>query len=359
MKVYFDSTCLMTPELTGVGVYAQQTFLHLKKHHKQLKPVFKGSRSLSLNCIENHIGEPATAYWSFLQDSFHKKNTLFHGPDFRMICQNRKVKRVVTVHDLVVFHEGYNDSRFRERGQKAMNILFKKIRPDHIIVPSLTVKNEVLERYPEYSDKVTAIYHGGNHLTTNLIEEVDGGSAPFKKQNPYFLFIGHLENRKNVERIIKGFEIFCERHKDYSLVLIGKDGFGAQGIHQQIAGSRFKKQIQFKGYLTSCELKQYYQNATGFVFPSLYEGFGFPLIEAMLASCPVITSHYGAMKEVAEEAACFVDPLNVESIAHGMAQMTDKGLRSSLIEKGLKRGQFFQWEKSASKVYEVYLNLLL
>ncbi len=349
----------MPQQITGIGVYAQQLLLELIKKNPSVKCVFKGSRFFAENSLLDKTGLSASPYWPVLNDLWLKSSSIFHGPDFKMICENKKIPRVVTVHDLVVFHDGFNDPKFRERGQQALHHLLDKQRPDHIIVPSRVIQEELIERFPHYKDRVTAIHHGGDHLYQSLSEKSEPVSFNSKSlfEQPYFLFVGHLENRKNLSGMIKAFEVFCEKNKEHQFVVIGKNGFGAENIHALISSSKYKARIHWLGYVSQSELKNFYAHACAFVFASYYEGFGFPIIEAMIEGAPVITSNYGAMKEVAGEAALFVDPKEIESMVAAFHNVIDPSLREMLISKGQIRAQDFRWSSHSDQTLSVYHNI--
>ncbi len=355
MRVLFDATCLIPEKLSGIGVYAKNLFLSLQTVHQEMVPVYKKSRLLKTKFIARHIGEKGSAFFD-TPLLMSNKPTLLHGPDFRLLSSNSKLKKVVTVHDIAVFHENFNSQKFRDSGQQQMNFLFEKCQPDRVIVPTETVKHEILNRWQGWEDRVVAIPHGGDHLLAKT-DKVTGTQAP-GHDFPYFLYVGHLENRKNLDGILSAFEKYCEQDSEIRLVLVGKDGFNAQSFHQRIQASKFKDRILLKGFVTDQALATLYQQARAFLFPSFYEGFGFPILEAMALGCPVLTSNFGSMKEVAGQAAFLVDPHSLESMQDGLKALHESdSQRQKLIEAGLSRVKQFTWQNTAQQVVQVYKEL--
>lgn len=352
-KLIFDATCLMPDRLSGVGVYAQNLFMEMERQMYHPQPVIMASRLLKDSHVQEHIKKEAKPFWPL--PSFKKsKNSIFHGPDFRLMAGSGGYLRVVTIHDLAVFHRGFNAESFRSRGQAMIKKLIAQ-RPDHIVVPSLEVAREVKDLFPQVADRVTAIYHGVDHLRQQKLSLVTDPYAG----GGYFLYVGHIEKRKNVGAIVDAFNIVAEKNPDVKLVLVGKNGFAYKEILQKIAGSPHRKRIVQPGFVTNDQLFDLYKNALGFLFPSFYEGFGFPILEAMLIGSPVITSNLGTMKEVAGDAALFADPDSPEDLAQQMMSICSSStLRDELVAKGKAHAEPFTWEKSALQYGRVYYNLL-
>ena len=347
MQVIFDVTCLMPEKLSGIGVYSKNLYRALQSEGIECLPVVKVSRAFKKNHVFDHIEKKPKIFID--RPRLRKKDWVLHGPDFRLLSARDVYKKIVTVHDVAVFHQGFNSEPFRERGQSLMRALIHEDRPDSIIVPSETIRDEVVEHFPETQGKVFAIPHGVDHFSFEMI------TAPFKPDYPYFLYIGHLEKRKNLKGVIEAFEIHCDKIKDTRLIVVGKEGFGGGELISMMENSRHKHRILYKGYVSSPHLKALYKGAQAFVFPSFYEGFGFPILEAMKFECPVITSNHGTMAEVAGDSALLVDAQSNESISEAMNRLCDDhSYRKKLIEKGCKRVEEFTWKKTAQRVLNLY-----
>jgi glycosyltransferase involved in cell wall biosynthesis len=170
------------------------------------------------------------------------------------------------------------------------------------------------------------------------------------------LFVGALQRRKNVIRLVEAFEQIAP---DWRLVLAGSFGFGSEEILARIQASSRRKNIQVLGYVPESVLRNLYQRASLFAFPSLDEGFGMPLLDAMAHGVPILTSNVSALPEVSGDAALLVDPTDVTSIAAGLRRLIDdQALREELSQKGLARCREFTWEKAVEKTWRVYQELL-
>lgn len=345
---YFDVTPLMTPDITGVGVYTKELFFSLKEIGCSLKPVYKLSRFSKRKHIKTHISQDAKAYIPL----FHQSG-LLHGTDFKLLTSSSKIKKVLTIHDLAVYREDLLDSQFCRLGQEKIEKEIEK-NPEAIIVPTEFVKEELVTRFPSLVEKTFAIHHGCDHLPSQDREQDEGEVG-----SKYFLYVGRLEKRKNVSGLIEAFNLFCEKKEDVNLIIVGSEGFGAKEIKEKAQSSVCRQRIIFKGYVDNERLKTLYQNAMAFVYPSLYEGFGIPLIEAMRMSIPVLTSSFGAMKEVGGEGALLVDTLDGPSFAHALLNLaTSEELRQQLICRGYNRSLEFTWEQTAEQTLAVYNTII-
>jgi glycosyltransferase involved in cell wall biosynthesis len=170
------------------------------------------------------------------------------------------------------------------------------------------------------------------------------------------LNVGALQRRKNVVRLVEAFE---QIGPEWKLLLAGSLGFDSEAGLERIERSPRKRDIQALGYVTDSQLEELYQRASILAFPSLDEGFGMPVLDAMARGVPVLTSNVSAMPEVAGDAALLVDPTDVHAIADGLRRLTtDSELRGTLIRAGLARAGEFTWEKSVAATWHVYQELL-
>lgn len=351
MKVYFDVTCLMPERVSGIGVYARELFSALKLQLATVKPVYKLSRVLKPSSIEKHIGASGKPFLGFLE-SFSDAS-IMHGPDFRLLSYSSRFKKIVTIHDLAVFHDGFNSESFRLSGQKATREVINKGNPDIIVADTQVIADEIRDYFPEFRERVRYIPAGCDHFLKN-----QNGFERKTQKAPYFLYAGHLEARKNILGIVKGFERVAQSYPEARLLLVGKDGFRSDEIRAYIQSSSAKRSIELKGFVSYDELQTLYASATAFLFPSFYEGFGFPVLEAMSLGCPVITSNYGAMSELAGSAALLVDPKSPEEIGAAMVKLLeDSSVVAQLMESGGERWKQYTWERCASQFIDLYKNL--
>ena len=175
----------------------------------------------------------------------------------------------------------------------------------------------------------------------------------------YFLYLGTLEPRKNLVRLIRAYALLREKHPDApALVLAGGKGWQYERIFEASAASDVRGHILFPSYIPSEDMAAVYSGALAFVFPSLYEGFGMPPLEAMACGCPVLTSKAASLPEAVGNAALLCNPMKIKAIARGMELLlTQENLRNMLIERGFRRAKQMSWEAAADKLYQVYSEL--
>jgi glycosyltransferase involved in cell wall biosynthesis len=282
---------------------------------------------------------------------------IFWSPHYNIpILPVRANKRIVTIHD--VYHLAYF---------KALNIVEKAyagiVLPlaahlsDEIITVSAFSKNEIVKYTRVRSEKIEVIHNG---VDLRSFREAKADSAPLMRYQleNYILYVGNIKPHKNVTGLIKAFNIFHKSVPDVKLVIVGqKDKFinGINGLDESIRGLGLDEHVVFTGYVSPEDLHSLYKGAHLFVFPSFYEGFGLPPIEAMAAGIPVVASRAASIPEICGEAVIYVDPHNSEDIARGMlTACQDNELRNALVLKGLDRARAFPWKSSADKHIELF-----
>ncbi len=272
-----------------------------------------------------------------------------------LICPVKKV--VVTLHDVAyeVFPEAYSGFGLWYQRFTARAAIRKAAA---IIAPSEATKRDLVKVFHARSDGITVVHHGFDDTfskKTSIPEKI-------QKLQPYFLCIGRLEARKNTKLLIEAFARFRQDQADTTerLVLIGKPGYGYGEVEQAIAilPKRIQEAIIRPGYVDAHELPAYMQAANAFVFPSLYEGFGIPILEAMAAGTPVLTSDISANPEVADDAAILVDPESVADIAKHLALLaSDELTRTELAKRGKARAAEFSWVKMAEQTHKILVRV--
>ncbi len=265
------------------------------------------------------------------------------------------VKKIVTIHDLGFKHFPKTYSFFQRIFYFISHYWSLKIAQE-IIVPSEFTKNDILNNFYSTKKKITVIplgYSFKNDLSnirikTNLVLD------KYKIKKPFLFYLGRLEKKKNILGLIKAYQEL-KRYKNKieipDLILGGKPGYGYAKIKKEILASENIKEI---GYIASEDLPALYSSALAFIFPSFYEGFGLPLLEAMANNCPVLSSDAGSLPEVGGEAALYFNPFDIEDIKNVMFSIIkDNDLRKKLIKKGNRRVQFFSWQKCAQDTKRV------
>lgn len=224
-----------------------------------------------------------------------------------------------------------------------------------IISVSQNTKSDLIKLYKVKEDKIHVIYEGYDQNQKSKIKNQNDNSK-LKIDHKYIFFVGRLEERKNVINIIRAFEILKEQYKiPHKLVLGGKPGFGYEKIKNEIANVNCAEDIIELGFVSEEEKWNFLKNADVFVFPSLYEGFGLPVIEAQIVGTPVVTSNVSSIPEVANSSAMLIDPNNAEEMADAIYKIiSDEKTKQDLIQKGLENVKRFSWEKCARETAKLF-----
>lgn len=264
-------------------------------------------------------------------------------------------KTIVTVHDLIIYEHpewfpgGISDWFWRRQ------VVPKSIsNADKLIAVSKFTKQQIIDRFGINTKKIKVIYEG---ITTS--ESASGkDSKRFtekKIKEPYILYIGTIEPRKNLVRAIKAFSQVSSSLPNLRFVIAGKKGWKLDEVFATVKELKLEERIIFTGYADDTTKAALYSRASAFVFPSLAEGFGLPVLDAMQSGVPVVTSKTTSLKEVAGEAAVKVDPYSIKSITDGIREIvTNQNLRQELIAKGKFQAAKFSWQKAATQTLQVY-----
>lgn len=262
-------------------------------------------------------------------------------------------KNVITIHDVtpVLFPETQN----------RMHVLHHKLllpyilkRADAVITDSYNSKQDIVRYYGVVDKKVRVIHLGVDETYRPVSEK---GRFVEGIKGPYILNVGTLEPRKNLITLLKAFKLAKAAGIPHKLVIAGLKGWGDTKIEREIKG--IESDIVLAGYLPQEELPGLYSFADLFIYPSLYEGFGLPPLEAMACGTPVITSNVSSLPEVVGDAAITVDPRDEKRLSEMILKvLADRELRESLKRKGLERARLFSWEKTAKETLKVYESVM-
>lgn len=263
----------------------------------------------------------------------------------------KKTKVIVTVHDV-----GFK--RFPELYKKIQvvyhDLTMRRIRKraDTIITDSEFSKREIVELYGIEPERIRVIYLGYDREKFKK-NDVESSAAllKYKIDKPYILYLGRIEKKKNVANMIHAFALSKDKYPDLKLVLAGGSGFDFDAIKQIIIDLKLEHEIIIPGYIQEIDLPQVIASAEVFLFPTFYEGFGLPIIQAMACQTPVVTSDSDPHKEVAGDAALLADPKTPQAIADKInVVLGDNNLRQDLVQRGLKRADEFSWSKTAESI---------
>lgn len=271
-----------------------------------------------------------------------------------------KGKKIATIHDMAMHTM---KDKYTKGQVLTKTILLKNTikHADKLICISEFTKKELMKYYPNIDEsKIEVVYNGFEYNEIDLSKQtVNTILKNFNITKDYLLFVGTLSPHKNIERIIEAFNEIKKEGYDYNLVICGKKGWLYDDIFSKVKKLNLESEIIFTDYVTDEELEVLYRNAKLFVFPSLYEGFGFPPIEAMARKIPVLTSKEGALPEVVGNAALFCDAYSKSDIAKKIIDvLVNKDLSKMLVNQGIERYKYFSWKKTAQLTNEL-LNKLL
>lgn len=355
MKVFFDTTCLGTKQLTGIGVYAKYLLQELQLISSEVKPVIKLSRWKKRKIVESHINENPSLYLPYLPFSLplQKTKNIFHGPDF-FLPQRPDFKKVVTILDVVVFEESLTSLEFATAGQVKFKKMLSVCKPDKIITISNFSKNRILHFFPELKDKVQVIYLGLDHINNpSTIQEAREKTIKLNF-GKFILCLGTIEKRKNTAGVVRAFEILKKEDPALKLVLAGKNGFGSDETHKCIENSNFKKDIHVLDYVDDKTKESLLHEAQVVLFPSVYEGFGLPALEALRIGCPTVTCKSTVFEELISDPRFLADDFSPQAIA----EKTKELLRFTADDRlELKNQNLFSnltWKKTAQETWALY-----
>lgn len=268
---------------------------------------------------------------------------------------NPSVKKVLTVHDIIPIL--FNNLPFVYRFWGPTLKLIKN-RADCVIVDSENTKVDCMKYLKIPEERIKVIYLAADEkfrVIKNKTTIKDELKLRYNVQYPFILYVGNVEVRKNVSALIKSFYKLKKRGIAHKLVLIGARTFGYKKIYELVLELGLSNEVIFTGYVSNEDLVKFYNTADLFVFPSLYEGFRLPPLEAMVSSCPIITSNTSSLPEVVGDAGVMVDPQDFDLLANEIYHLlTNDNLRQELGRKGLERSKMFSWEKTARETWKVY-----
>jgi glycosyltransferase involved in cell wall biosynthesis len=341
LKIALDATYSVGENLTGVGVYSRAILNGLAASHPEVRFRFCYRPHRLLRSFQSAI--PNNASRRLLLKSSAPKADLFHALNQR--ADSAHPRTVCTFHDLFVISGDYSTPNFRAKFTEQARAAAE--RSHRIIAVSQFTARQVEQLLGVDPRRIRVIHHG-------VAPPRDPPANARREQ--IILFVGALQRRKNIVRLVEAFE---QLPRDWRLVLTGSYGFGAEEILARIAASARRSEIQVLGYVTDRVLADLFRRASIFAFPSLDEGFGMPLLDAMANGVPILTSNVSAMPEVAGDAALLVDPLDTDAIASGLNKLIhDSVLRTRLTQAGLERSKEFTWEKAVEKTWGVYEEFL-
>jgi glycosyltransferase involved in cell wall biosynthesis len=341
LTIALDATYSIGDALSGVGLYSREMLFGLAAAHPEVRFDF---------CYRPHrffrswrAAVPKNARRRLLTEPLGPRGAeLFHGLNQRLPRLPLRCA-IATFHDLFVLTGDYSTPEFRARfARQARDAAARSVA---VIAVSAFTKSQVVSLLGVEPSKVHVVHHGIRQL-----------NLPAVAREPVILSVGAIQKRKNIARLVEAFETV---DPTWRLVLAGSFGYGAAEILARIEKSPARGRISVPGYVSPSELAAWYARAQIFAFPSLDEGFGMPVLEAMAAGVAVVASNRSALPEVAGEAAIQVDPESVEALGQALRDLTrNEELRRELVQRGTARALLFTWEKAVRETWEVYRKVL-
>lgn len=282
-------------------------------------------------------------------DIFHE--TTFVAPLFK------KCPVVLTIYDLAYLYLPFCFACRQRLYFKSL--ISQSIRQsDLIIAISENTKKDIINNFSVSPNKIRVIYGGVDEIFRPMVDkkEIEKIKKIYKIKKDFVLAVSLISPRKNIIRLIKAFKLLRNQKKiNIQLVIVGRNGWLYRDVFREAVSSGLEDDIIFCGHIPKKHLLFLYNAASVFAYPSLYEGFGLPILEAMASGCPVVSSNTSSMPEVCGDAALLADPKNVEELSELLYKLfSDESLKNNLIEKGLGRVKEFSWEKTAKETLIAY-----
>jgi len=300
--------------------------------------------------------QPALSYF----EKYFGYPDIIHGTNYS-VYPSKKSLKVANIYDLsFIKYPQYIDNVVKTYNKRIKRCLQWT---DLILTISESSKKDIVEYLEVLPEKVhvtpLASRYYPDYLLKHAVNESEK-SIDYNFSVPYLLFVSTLEPRKNITTLIAAFNYLKQKYKiEHHLVLIGQKGWQYEPIFQAIASSPYQNCIHHLNYLSDELVALFYSKADVFVYPSYYEGFGLPVLEAMTLGAPVVTSNTSSLPEVAGDAAILVDPNDFISLAEAILNViSDRQLRSDLIAKGKARANLYSWERTAKETLQAYRSLL-
>ena len=354
--------------MSGIGRYISELLPYIIKELKE-DVVLLGKKKDLLPYDAKVIKFDAPIYSIQEQMGYRKiipESKLFLSPHFNVpLLPINSQKRIATIHD--AYHLAYyKELSLLQKiyAKKVINSALK--RSDKIITVSNFSKKEILHYTDQkYKDKIEVVYNG---VSDNKLELINYTNELNKKPIPYLLYVGNIKPHKNLERAIEAYALFLKNHPEDKIKplfkIVGKrDGFinGSNNRLEELLNEQpnLKNFIVFTGYITDIELYKLYSEAIALIFPSKYEGFGLPPLEAMKVKCPVLASDIPSIKEICGDSVLYFDPNSIIDISKKINMIySSKYLRNSLIINGNKKYREYTWKESAKIHLNIFKKLL-
>jgi len=372
LKIAVNTRFLLKNKLEGFGWFTFEVFQRIAKQHPEHEFIFFFDRPYDQQFVFAPNVKPVVLfpqarhpflfYWWFefsvTQALKKHKADLFISPDGYLSLRT-KTPQIAVIHDLNFEHYPKDVSWLVSKYYRRFFPRFAQ-KAERIITVSEYSKHDIVMLYGVDSAKIDVAYNGASESFSPITnsEKNSFKQAQTKGKN-YFIFVGALHPRKNIARLLLAFDAFKKNAgTEHQLLIVGSRYNWTTEMENTYQGMQYKNEVIFCGHLTQDQLRHAYGAAEALLFPSYFEGFGIPLVEAMRSGTPVISSNATALKEVAGDAALLFDPMKTGQLTECMLTlMNTPGKKEELIERGLERAKLFTWDNTAHKIWESVLKL--
>jgi glycosyltransferase involved in cell wall biosynthesis len=367
MRIGIDARWLSIDK-GGVGRYTRELLLNLGKIDKDNEYyIYTCGSGIQPHLPDNYLINTKSPlfekamlwYLSLPKDLKHDKVDLFHSPSYFLPFVN-VCKSIITVHDVIpILFPEWRSFKDRLLWRLALQASIKEA--DKIIAPSLSTQKDVINTYSVSEEKIQVIYPGVDDTFRPVLDASYKIERKYSIKVPFILYLGPIRIRRNVHRLLIAFRKLKKKYSvNCKLVLIGNAEGGLDRryltfVKKLISHLDIGAEIIHLNRVPENDLPLFYSASELFVYPSLYEGFGLPLLEAMACGTPVITSNVSSMPEVVGNAGIMVDPRDVGALANSMYEiLSNIDLKTKLIDMGIRRSRYFTWNETAKRTLKVY-----
>ena len=366
MRIAVNTRLLIKNRLEGIGWFTYETMKRFTQEHPEHEFFFLFDREFDQEFVFSPNVTPIKLnpqarhpvlwyYWFEFSVRHFIENyniDLFISTDGYLSLKTN-TPQVAVIHDINFFHFPKTIPPFT---RWYYNYFFPKFskKSTRIATVSQYSKADIVKCYGIDPEKIDVVYNGVNEKYSPISnEEVVRTRAQVSEGNPYFVFVGAFNPRKNISRLLLAFDHFKSQYQSkIKLIIVGEKMYGTARMMRILKGLRFKDDIIFTGRLNVDELRYVIGSALAMTYVSYYEGFGIPLLEAMKCGVPIVASDQTSIPEVAGDAAIYVNPFSIDSISEGMIRIASNvDLRDRLINNAAIQSQKFSWDKTASNLY--------
>ena len=366
MRIGINTRLFVKGKMDGIAWFSYEIIKRMVAAHPEHEFVFFFDRSYSQEFVFAANVKPVVVHpparhpflWFLffeigIRSALKKeKIDVFFSPDGWM-CLGTKVKTFIVMHDLNFVHYPHFDSFWTRIYYRIFFPRFAK-KASGIATVSNYSKKDIETYYKIDPNTVCVAYNGVSEHFFEISEtEKEAVRKEISQGFPYFVFVGTASKRKNVVGILQAFEAFRSKEHQAKLVFAGRKKYWDKEMESVYQNMKYQDDVVFTGYISTQYLNKILSSAHALLYPSIFEGFGIPIVEAFACGVPVITSNTSSMPEVAGEAALLVSPFSVEEIKIAMETIfADNNLRNTLISKGKERLKLFSWDKSANDLWD-------